>query len=210
MSCAPPTAATCRRSARAPTSMCRCAWGTGGRTGAATRSPPIRAGAMPTRSRCCARTRAPAAPRRCTATSGSACGSTAACPATTSRCTTTTRPAVLIAGGIGITPIRSMALALAAAGRPFELHYAGRSAREMAYREELQRQLGPALHLYCSDAGQRLDLPALIAQAPPDAVFYVLRSGASDRRRADRCGRRGRRRGALALRTLRPRAARDG
>jgi len=28
------------------------------------------------------------------------------------------------------------------------------------------------LHLYCSDAGQRLDLPALITQAPADAVFY--------------------------------------
>ena len=83
------------------------------------------------------------------------------------------RPALLVAGGIGITPIRSMALALSAAGRPFELHYAGRSAREMAYREELQRQLGPALHPYCGDAGQRLDLPALIVQAPPDAVFYV-------------------------------------
>lgn len=82
------------------------------------------------------------------------------------------RPAVLIAGGIGITPIRSMALALSAAGRPFALHYAGRSAREMAYREELQRRFGPALHLYCSDAGQRLDLAALIAQAPADAVFY--------------------------------------
>ena len=82
------------------------------------------------------------------------------------------RPAVLIAGGIGITPIRSMALALSAAGRPFALYYAGRSAREMAYREELQRHYGSALHLYYSDAGQRLDLPKLIAQAPADAVFY--------------------------------------
>ena len=83
------------------------------------------------------------------------------------------RPAVLIAGGIGITPIRSMALALQSAGRPFQVHYAGRSAREMAYREQLQRRFGAVLRLYCSDAGQRLDLPALIAQAPPHAVFYV-------------------------------------
>ena len=56
------------------------------------------------------------------------------------------RPAILIAGGIGIIPIRSMALALQSAGRPLALHYAGRSAREMAYREALQRQFGSALH----------------------------------------------------------------
>ena len=83
------------------------------------------------------------------------------------------RPAVLIAGGIGITPIRAMALALQATGRSFELHYAGRSAREMAYRDGLARRLGPALRLYCSDTGPRLDLGAVVASAPPDALFYV-------------------------------------
>ena len=34
---------------------------------------------------------------------------------------------LLIAGGIGITPIFSMAQALASAGRPWELHYCARS-----------------------------------------------------------------------------------
>ena len=46
-----------------------------------------------------------------------------------------TRRAVLIAAGIGITPILSMARHLAAHGTPFSLHYFGRDAAGMAYRE---------------------------------------------------------------------------
>ncbi len=83
------------------------------------------------------------------------------------------RPAVLVAGGIGITPIKSMALALATAGRRFQLHYAGRSAREMAYRDRLQREFGPALTTYFGDAGERMNVEAVIEASPPDAVFYV-------------------------------------
>ena len=83
------------------------------------------------------------------------------------------RPAVLIAGGIGITPIKAMALHLQARGRVFSLHYAGRTAREMAYRDRLEREFGPALTTYFGDAGQRMDARALIANAPDDALFYV-------------------------------------
>lgn len=45
--------------------------------------------------------------------------------------------ALLIAGGIGITPILSMARALKHTGTDFQLHYAGRDAAMMAYREEV-------------------------------------------------------------------------
>lgn len=83
------------------------------------------------------------------------------------------RPAVLIAGGIGITPIKAMSLQLKAAGRPLELHYAGRSARELAYRDRLDRELGAALKIYVADAGPRLDVAAMVAAAPAEAVFYV-------------------------------------
>ncbi|WP_432260495.1 PDR/VanB family oxidoreductase [Cupriavidus sp. TMH.W2] len=44
--------------------------------------------------------------------------------------------AVLIAGGIGITPILSMARWLDRAGQPFQLHYAARTPRAMPYRDE--------------------------------------------------------------------------
>lgn len=83
------------------------------------------------------------------------------------------RPAVLIAGGIGITPIKAMALQLQARKSRFTLHYAGRSAVEMAYLDRLERQFGDALHSWIGDSGRRLDVVALIAGAPPDSVFYV-------------------------------------
>ena len=44
---------------------------------------------------------------------------------------------LLIAGGIGITPILAMAKALHAQGRAFALHYRGRSRAQMAFLEEL-------------------------------------------------------------------------
>ena len=83
------------------------------------------------------------------------------------------RPAVLVAGGIGITPIRAMAHALQASGRHFSLHYAGRSVAEMAWADELKRDFGPRLSLHAADAGSRLDMGRVAAAAPSDAVFYV-------------------------------------
>ncbi len=83
------------------------------------------------------------------------------------------RPAVLIAGGIGITPLKAMAHALAARNTVMQLHYAARSAAQAAYRDELARKLGDALRLYSSADGQRMDVDALLAAAPPAAVFYV-------------------------------------
>ncbi|HKK22650.1 MAG TPA: 2Fe-2S iron-sulfur cluster-binding protein [Pseudohaliea sp.] len=83
------------------------------------------------------------------------------------------RPAVLIAGGIGITPIRAMALALNARGTPFELHYAGRRPAEMAYRDDLAGVLGSRMGIYPADSGGRLDVRAVMDRAAADAVFYT-------------------------------------
>jgi vanillate O-demethylase ferredoxin subunit len=44
---------------------------------------------------------------------------------------------LLIAGGIGITPIMSMAYRLATIGADFELHYCTRSSQRTAFRDEL-------------------------------------------------------------------------
>lgn len=81
-------------------------------------------------------------------------------------------PAVLIAGGIGITPIKAMAAQLKAAGRRFEIHYAGRSLRDMAYLERLQREFGSLLEVYPGDV-RRLHLGPVMAAAPAYARFYV-------------------------------------
>ncbi|OJS98055.1 PDR/VanB family oxidoreductase [Marinobacter nauticus] len=44
------------------------------------------------------------------------------------------KKAVLFAGGIGVTPILSMAQSLAASGKPFELHYFAKSESTCAFR----------------------------------------------------------------------------
>ncbi|VCU70904.1 2-halobenzoate 1,2-dioxygenase large subunit [Pigmentiphaga humi] len=81
---------------------------------------------------------------------------------------------LLIAGGIGVTPLMAMAYRLQALGRRFELHYACRSRDCMAFLPELQARLGPALHLHPGDeAGCRLDLEALLEGASRDSAIYV-------------------------------------
>jgi ferredoxin-NADP reductase/predicted pyridoxine 5'-phosphate oxidase superfamily flavin-nucleotide-binding protein len=83
------------------------------------------------------------------------------------------RPAVLIAGGIGITPIRSMAYALQSSHRDFSLHYAARSRNQMAWADDLAREFGPRLSSYFSHTGPRLDIEKLLREAPHDALVYV-------------------------------------
>ncbi len=79
---------------------------------------------------------------------------------------------VLIAGGIGITPIWCMAQRLETIGASWELWYSVRSHEDMAFAAQL-RALGPRVRLHCDDAaGARLDLQAIIAAAPQSAHLY--------------------------------------
>lgn len=82
------------------------------------------------------------------------------------------RPAILIAGGIGITPIRAMAGYLKNKDRDFRLHYAGRSKHEMAYVDNLKNEFGDRFDLYISGQ-RRLDLPVIMTSVRDDAIFYV-------------------------------------
>jgi len=85
------------------------------------------------------------------------------------------RPAVLIAGGIGITPIKAMAHALKARGRRFELHVSSRTVAEIPFRDELENDFPEQFHPYFSrtPGTPRLELHALMRGADGDAVFYV-------------------------------------
>ena len=83
------------------------------------------------------------------------------------------RPAVLIAGGIGITPIRTMAHLLNTQGRLFSLHFAARSRNEAAFADELSNLLGARMRFYASEETQKINVEALIKSAAPDSVFYV-------------------------------------
>lgn len=83
-------------------------------------------------------------------------------------------PVVLIAGGIGITPIASMAAALKAAGRAFHLHYCGRAKDQFAFLAELQALAGGSLTLHADDdPASRFDLAALLESATPRQHLYV-------------------------------------
>jgi vanillate O-demethylase ferredoxin subunit len=81
------------------------------------------------------------------------------------------RHSVLVAGGIGITPILAMADALAARGARFELHYACRSRAHAAFRERTAH-LGD-VHVYCKDEGRTLDLGVLLAARQEGTHLYV-------------------------------------
>ena len=58
---------------------------------------------------------------------------------------------LLIAGGIGITPIFSMARSLARRHREFSVVYAGRTPGHMALREALERIAGTRVRFHYSD-----------------------------------------------------------
>ncbi len=81
---------------------------------------------------------------------------------------------VLIAGGIGITPLSGMAAALARAGKRFVLHYSGRTRVLLAFVPELRAICGDSLCLHADDDVEtRLDVPALMAGLRPGRPIYV-------------------------------------
>ena len=82
--------------------------------------------------------------------------------------------AVLVAGGIGITPLTGMAAACRAQGRPVRLVYAGRSRELMAFLPELQALLGDDLHVHAdAEQGAPLDAGALLDSCGPHDTLHV-------------------------------------
>ena len=80
---------------------------------------------------------------------------------------------LLIAGGIGITPIVGMAQMLAARGANVQMRYAVRGAAELVYGDRLRSALGDRLQTFCSDAGERLHIAAEIAALAPRAQLLA-------------------------------------
>jgi vanillate O-demethylase ferredoxin subunit len=83
---------------------------------------------------------------------------------------------LLLAGGIGVTPILAMAETLAAKGAAFEMHYCARSPDKAAFKERLgESHLRDLVHFHydSGDAAQKLDMAALLASPQPDTHLYV-------------------------------------
>jgi ferredoxin-NADP reductase len=84
---------------------------------------------------------------------------------------------VLIAGGIGVTPLVSMSLRLENIGKPWELHYAGRHRGSTAFIPELSA-FGSMVNFYLRNGAEdpahsrRMDIPAIVEAAPPGSHFY--------------------------------------
>ncbi len=82
---------------------------------------------------------------------------------------------VLLAGGIGITPLKAMAHTLRAQGASFEMHYCARSPQTAAFVADLQALVpAGALHLHFDQGNpaQGLDIAALLARPAAGTHVY--------------------------------------
>ena len=80
---------------------------------------------------------------------------------------------LLVAGGIGVTPLVGMADVLRRRGADYRLVYAGRSRAGMPFLDELQREHGERLTAVVSDEGGSLDLAGEFAALHAAAEVYL-------------------------------------
>ena len=83
---------------------------------------------------------------------------------------------LLLAGGIGVTPILCMAERLAIAGSDFEMHYCSRSQDRTAFVSRIQASGFSSrvqFHFDDGDAAQKLDMAVLLAAPQVGTHLYV-------------------------------------
>jgi len=83
---------------------------------------------------------------------------------------------LLLAGGIGVTPILCMAERLFSSGMPFDMHYCARSTDRMAFVERINAagfNDRARFHVDDGDPAQRFDLTSVLAAAPDGTHLYV-------------------------------------
>jgi ferredoxin-NADP reductase len=80
---------------------------------------------------------------------------------------------LLIAGGIGVTPIYAHALALARTGAAFRVLYAAQTRADFALGLELQIAVGERLRKFASAEGRRIDFDAEFLALAPEGEAYM-------------------------------------
>ena len=84
---------------------------------------------------------------------------------------------LLMAGGIGVTPLLAMAHRLHALGRGFALHYSVASRHTAGFVADLQAApWASQVHWHVKDEGTRADLPALMPRHQPGWRLYTCGS----------------------------------
>jgi vanillate monooxygenase ferredoxin subunit len=86
------------------------------------------------------------------------------------------RRSILLAGGIGVTPILCMAERLARIDADFSMHYCSRSRSRTAFIGQIERSaFASRVVMYFNDdsTGARLNLPAALGQPDVDTHIYV-------------------------------------
>ncbi|MFD1557303.1 PDR/VanB family oxidoreductase [Paraburkholderia silviterrae] len=81
---------------------------------------------------------------------------------------------ILIGGGIGITPLLSMAQTLHASGSAFELHYCARAQSRTAFREHLLGSpFARNVRFYFDERGDAIDMAEVLAAPAQETHLYV-------------------------------------
>jgi ferredoxin-NADP reductase len=80
---------------------------------------------------------------------------------------------LLVAGGIGVTPIVGMAQLLAQRGASVRMLFGARSEAELAYFESLKAVLNDDLKTAIAEKGEFIDFDVEIAKLPPKALMYI-------------------------------------
>ncbi|MFG2126569.1 PDR/VanB family oxidoreductase [Streptomyces sp. NPDC048751] len=84
---------------------------------------------------------------------------------------------LLVAGGIGVTPLLAMAHELEARGADYELHYCTRSRADSAFLDELEHNPRVRLHFDDGPDDQRFSIATDIGRPEPETAIYVCGPG---------------------------------
>lgn len=81
---------------------------------------------------------------------------------------------LLLAGGIGVTPILCMAERLAASGGAFDMHYCTRSRERTAFAARIEQSaFAGSVRFHHDDCGSTFDIKQVLESAPDGTHLYV-------------------------------------